>query len=58
MRIAIITLHLIGNYGGILQNYALQKVLTDMGHTVETIQLPWQKNCLCGEYLCLMANVV
>ncbi len=43
MRIAIITLHLIGNYGGILQNYALQKVLTDMGHTVETIQLPWQK---------------
>ena len=42
MRIAIITLHLTGNYGGILQNYALQKVLTDMGHTVETVQVPWQ----------------
>lgn len=40
MRIAIITLPLQGNYGGILQNYALQKVLTDMEHTVETIRLP------------------
>ena len=42
MRIAIITLHLTGNYGGILQNYALQKVLTDMGHKVDTVQVPWQ----------------
>ena len=41
MRIAIITLPLIGNYGGILQNYALQTVLKRMGHTVETIALPW-----------------
>ena len=36
MRIAIITLPLHGNYGGILQNYALQTVLKRMGHTVET----------------------
>lgn len=42
MRIAIITLPLHGNYGGILQNYALQTVLKRMGHTVETIQLPWE----------------
>lgn len=42
MRIAIITLPLIGNYGGILQNYALQTVLKRMGHTVETITLPWE----------------
>lgn len=42
MRIAIITLPLIGNYGGILQNYALQTVLKRMEHTVETITLPWE----------------
>lgn len=42
MRIAIITLPLLGNYGGILQNYALQVVLKRMGHTVETIKLPWK----------------
>ena len=42
MRIAIITLPLHGNYGGILQNYALQTVLKRMGHTVETITLPWE----------------
>lgn len=42
MRIAIITLPLRGNYGGILQNYALQTVLKRMGHTVETIVLPWE----------------
>ena len=42
MRIAIITLPLRSNYGGILQNYALQTVLKRMGHTVETIVLPWE----------------
>lgn len=40
MRIAIITLPLQGNYGGILQNYALQHVLKRMEHEVETIRLP------------------
>lgn len=43
MRIAIITLQLMGNYGGILQNYALQTVLKRMGHTVETITLPLER---------------
>lgn len=42
MRIVIITLPLHGNYGGILQNYALQIVLKRMGHTVETIVFPWE----------------
>lgn len=42
MRIAIITLPLLGNYGGILQNYALQTVLKRKGHTVETVILPCQ----------------
>lgn len=38
MRIAIITLPLHINYGGILQAYALQTVLERMGHTVEILQ--------------------
>ncbi len=38
MRIAILTLPLHTNYGGILQAYALQTVLERMGHTVELIQ--------------------
>lgn len=38
MKIAILTLRLHTNYGGILQAYALQKVLRDMGHDVITLQ--------------------
>ena len=56
MRIAIITLPLFGNYGGILQNYALQTVLKRSGHTVETITLPqelkqpwWRKPLAYGK---------
>ena len=37
MKIGVITLPLNTNYGGILQAYAMQKVLTDMGHTPVTI---------------------
>ncbi|NLJ82737.1 MAG: polysaccharide pyruvyl transferase family protein [Bacteroidales bacterium] len=37
MKIGILTQPLHKNYGGILQNYALQKVLKDMGHEVWTI---------------------
>lgn len=37
MRIGIITQPLHANYGGILQNYALQQVLKRMGHEVWTI---------------------
>lgn len=38
MKIAILTLPLHTNYGGILQAYALQTVLERMGHTVEVLQ--------------------
>lgn len=38
MRIAIVTLPLHTNYGGILQAYALQTVLEKMGHEVEHLQ--------------------
>lgn len=37
MKIGIITHPIIYNYGGILQNYALQQVLKNMGHEVYTI---------------------
>lgn len=37
MKIGILTQPLGSNYGGILQNYALQKVLKAMGHEVRTI---------------------
>ncbi len=39
MKIAILTLELHYNYGGILQNYALQTILKRMGHEVYTINL-------------------
>ncbi len=39
MKIAILTLPLHANYGGIIQNYALQTVLQRTGHEVCTINL-------------------
>lgn len=44
MRIGIVTQPLTSNYGGILQNYALQEVLRRMGHepwTVDYNKMPW-----------------
>lgn len=38
MRICILTQPLEKNYGGILQAYALQKALSDMGHQVTTLR--------------------
>lgn len=40
MKIAILTLPLYTNYGGILQCYALQTVLQKMGHTVNVLAKP------------------
>lgn len=40
MKIAILTLPLYGNYGGILQCYALQTVLQRMGHRVKILTKP------------------
>jgi len=37
MKIGILTQPLHNNYGGLLQNYALQQVLKGMGHEVETV---------------------
>lgn len=38
MKIAILTQPLISNYGGVLQNYALQQVLIKLGHTPITLE--------------------
>lgn len=43
MKIGILTQPLHKNYGGILQAYALQKVLKVMGHEVYTVDLPFRK---------------
>ena len=43
MKIGILTQPLANNYGGILQNFALQTVLKDMGNDVITINIPYQK---------------
>lgn len=45
MKIGILTFHAAHNYGSMLQNYALQRVLIKLGHQPETINLrtPVQK---------------
>lgn len=49
MKIGILTQPLHANYGGLLQNYALQQVLLSSGHEVETIDwLPSSANTLRG----------
>lgn len=47
MKICIVTQPLHNNYGGILQNYALQKVLRDMGHEPVTIDYEGRKPSFC-----------
>lgn len=49
MRVGIITQPLYANYGGILQNYALQQVLKTMGH--EPVTLDYMPSLSFGQYL-------
>lgn len=42
MKIAILTLPLHANYGGILQAYALQNVLERLGHSVEVLHIDFK----------------
>lgn len=41
MKIGILTQPLANNYGGLLQNFALQYVLKGLGHTPVTINMPY-----------------
>lgn len=50
MRIAILTLPLYTNYGGILQCYALQTVLQRMGHDVQVLTKPQYGFSYCWIY--------
>ena len=43
MKIGILTQPLRNNYGGLLQNYALQRVLTTMGHSPKTFDYQWKR---------------
>ncbi|MFS2000996.1 polysaccharide pyruvyl transferase family protein [Vibrio breoganii] len=43
MKICILTQPLHKNYGGLLQAYALQKFLKDLGHEVYTADIPFKK---------------
>lgn len=51
MKIGILTQPLHNNYGGLLQNYALQQVLKGMGHEVETIDWYHVKPGVVKEFL-------
>lgn len=50
MKIAILTLPLHTNYGGILQCYALQTVLQRMGHNVRVLVKPQHERSYCIIY--------
>ena len=43
MKISVITLHTVNNYGSVLQTYATQRILEEMGHHVEIIDY-WRQN--------------
>lgn len=44
MKIAVITMHAVKNYGSVLQTYATQKVLTKIGYEVKIINFIRKKN--------------
>lgn len=48
MKVCILTQPLHKNYGGLLQAYALQKVLIDDGHEVLTADIPFKKPRMFG----------
>lgn len=48
MRIVILTQPLFTNYGGLLQAYALQKVLTQLGHNVWVADIHYRKDFFFG----------
>lgn len=49
MKVGIVTQPLYANYGGILQNYALQQILKKMGH--EPITLDYMPSLSFGRYI-------
>lgn len=58
MKIGILTQPLHNNYGGILQAFALQKVLKDMGHEVWTIDIPFRETPIHIKILSIIKRVL
>ncbi|MBY7766020.1 polysaccharide pyruvyl transferase family protein [Vibrio fluvialis] len=57
MKIAIMTQPLHTNYGGLLQAYALQKFIRNLGHDVLTVDLPFKSKKLKFQKQ-LVANII
>ena len=58
MKIAIVTLPLISNFGGILQNFALQHCLKSMGHQPYTIDLDQSPSLIRYIARCLYLTLI
>lgn len=58
MKIGILTQPLQNNYGGLLQAYALQKILKDMGHEVWTIDSQFKKKSFLSFIILLFKRFV
>ena len=56
MKIGIVTQPLVANYGGILQNYALQQVLKQLGH--EPVTLNYLPSLKFGRYLLYVGKAI
>lgn len=58
-QVGIVTLYLFTNYGGILQAWALQQVLSRLGHKPVTIQvLPFQLPGLFTEFIFIFIKLI
>ena len=57
MKIAVITQALLNNYGGLLQNFALQRTLKKMGYEVVTVDIK-QKSYYDSLFLALLNRVL
>lgn len=58
MKIGILTQPLKNNYGGLLQAYALQKVLNDMGHEVWIINRTFKEPSFVRQYASLGKRII
>lgn len=63
MKIGIITQPLSNNYGGLLQNYALQQILIRLGHSPMTIDQPaflpaWSFYAFLSDAITIFKNII
>src|SRR5690554_5946882 len=57
MKIGILTQPLLNNYGGLLQNFALQKVLMELGHEVLTINIKYKNRSFIRKSASLLKRI-